>query len=88
MEGGLHNSDVSHLGSIRFSLFFTTPLFELHATHVHYSGGDLVNVVLLLLGEAQHIEGFLNFIWGKKLICASWILVLDRRLLKEPRTKA
>lgn len=28
---------------------------------MHDSGGDLVDVVLFLLGEAQHIEGFLDF---------------------------
>lgn len=48
-----------YLCAVSFSLFFTTPLFEFHATHVHDRGGDLVDVVLLLLGEAQDIEGFL-----------------------------
>ncbi|KZC14948.1 Cytochrome b5-related protein [Dufourea novaeangliae] len=42
-----------------FSLFFTTPLFEFHTTHVHDSSGDFVDVVLLFLGEAQHIESLL-----------------------------
>lgn len=49
----------SLLNTIGLSLLLATPLLELHATHVHDSGGDLVDVVLLLLGEAQHIEGLL-----------------------------
>lgn len=28
---------------------------------MHNSGGDFVDVVFFLLGEAQHIEGFLDF---------------------------
>lgn len=51
-----------YLSSISFSLFFTTPLFELHTTHVHDSGGDAIDVILFILGEAQHIEGFLYFL--------------------------
>ncbi|OAD59362.1 hypothetical protein WN48_09193 [Eufriesea mexicana] len=43
-----------------FSLFFATPLFELHATHMHDSGGDLVDVILFLLSEAQYVEGLLQ----------------------------
>ena len=48
-----------YLCSVGFSLFLATPLLELHATHVHHSGGDFVNVVLFFLGETEHIEGFL-----------------------------
>lgn len=49
----------NHLCSISFSLFFTTSLFEFHATHVHDRGSDFVDIVLLLLGETEDIEGFL-----------------------------
>lgn len=49
----------SYLSAVSLGLFLTTPLLELHAAHVHYSRGDLVDVILLLLGEAQHIEGLL-----------------------------
>lgn len=49
----------SLLNTVSLSLLLTTPLLELHATHVHDSGGDLVDVVLLLLGEAQHVKGLL-----------------------------
>lgn len=48
-----------YLSAIGLSLFFTTPLLEFHATHVHYGRGDLVDIILLLLGEAQHVEGLL-----------------------------
>lgn len=47
------------LGTVSLSLLLATPLLELHATHVHDSGGDLVDVVLLLLGETQDVEGLL-----------------------------
>jgi hypothetical protein len=53
--------------AIGFSLFLATSLFELHGTHVHDSGGDLVDVVLLLLCEAQDIEGLLFVESGRKL---------------------
>lgn len=49
----------TNLRAVSFSLFLTTPLLELHATHVHYSGGDLVYVVLLFLGETKDVEGLL-----------------------------
>lgn len=49
----------SYLSAIGFSLFLTTPLLELHATHVHDSCGDLIDVVLFLLSEAQYVEGLL-----------------------------
>lgn len=48
-----------YFSAIGFSLFFTTPLLEFHATHVHDGRGDLVDVILLFLGEAQHVEGLL-----------------------------
>lgn len=50
-----------YLCTVGLGLLFTTPLLELHTTHVHHSSGDLVNIVLLLLGEAQHVEGLLSF---------------------------
>jgi membrane protein CcdC involved in cytochrome C biogenesis len=53
------NLDKFYLGTVTFSLLFTTSLFELHATHVHYRGSDSVDVVLLLLGETQNVEGLL-----------------------------
>lgn len=42
-----------------FSLLFATPLLEFHGAKVHDTGSDLVNVLLLSLGEAQDVEGFL-----------------------------
>lgn len=50
-----------NLGAVGFSLFFTTPLFELHATHVHDAGSDLVDVVLFFLGETEYIESLLYY---------------------------
>lgn len=50
----------SYLGTVGFSLFLTTSLLELHATHVHDSGSDLVHVLLLLLGETKDVEGLLQ----------------------------
>jgi hypothetical protein len=47
--------------TIGFSLFFATSLFELHGTHVHGGGSDLVDVVLFFLSETQDIEGLLYF---------------------------
>lgn len=47
------------LSAVSLSLFLATPLLELHATHVHDSGSDLVYVVLLLLGETKHVHGLL-----------------------------
>lgn len=49
-----------YLSTIGFSLFFTTSLLEFHATHVHYSSSDLVDIVFFLLSETKNIEGFLN----------------------------
>lgn len=46
--------------TVGFSLFFTTPLLELHATHVHDSGRDSVHVLFLFQGETQNIEGLLR----------------------------
>ena len=45
--------------AVSFSLLFATSLLELHATHVHDGGGDLVDVILLFLGETQNVEGIL-----------------------------
>lgn len=53
-------------GAVGLSLFFATTLLELHATHVHDSGGDLVHITLLLSGEAQDIEGLLYFATEKE----------------------
>jgi hypothetical protein len=50
---------LTSFGTVSLSLFLATSLFELHSTHVHDSGGDLVDVVLLLLCETQDIEGLL-----------------------------
>lgn len=47
-------------GTVGFSLFFATSLFESHGTHVHDSGGDLVDVVLFFLSETQDVEGLLQ----------------------------
>lgn len=48
------------LHAVGLSLLLATTLLELHATHVHDGGGDLVHVVLLLAGEAQNVEGLLH----------------------------
>lgn len=45
--------------TVLLSLLLATTLLELHATHVHDSGGDPVHILLLLLGEAQNVEGLL-----------------------------
>jgi hypothetical protein len=50
---------LTSLDTISLSLLLATSLFELHGTHVHDSGSDLVDVVLLLLCETQDIEGLL-----------------------------
>uniref|UniRef100_A0A2M4DMR2 Uncharacterized protein n=1 Tax=Anopheles darlingi TaxID=43151 RepID=A0A2M4DMR2_ANODA len=59
-----HTEQLGHtvtiLGTVGFSLLFATLLLELHATHVHDSGSDLVDVVLLLLSETQNVEGFIG----------------------------
>lgn len=47
------------LGTIGLSLLLSTPLLELHSSHVHDGGCDLVNVFLLLLGETQDVKGLL-----------------------------
>lgn len=54
-----NNEIFNYLGTVGLSLFLATPLLELHTTHVHDSGGDLVYVVLLFLGETQNVEGLL-----------------------------
>lgn len=54
-----------YLFAVSLGLFFATPLLELHGTHVHDRGGDLVDVVLLFLGEAQYVEGLLQ---GKNVV--------------------
>jgi hypothetical protein len=49
----------TYLHAISLSLLLSTSLFELHATHVHHSGGDFVYVILFFLSETQYIEGLL-----------------------------
>lgn len=49
----------TYSSAIGFSLFFTTPLLELHGTHVHYRGSNFVDVIFFFLCEAQDIEGLL-----------------------------
>ena len=44
------------LGTVRFGLLLSWPLLELQRTEVHDGGRDLVAVLLLLLGEAEHVE--------------------------------
>lgn len=68
----------SYFCAVSFSLFFATPLLELHATHVHNGGGDLVDVVLLLLGEAQDVEGLLH---GESLALKREEFCCDQNLL-------
>lgn len=51
---------LTHLHTISFSLFLTTSLLEFHASHMHDSGSDLVDVILFLLGEAKNVEGLLD----------------------------
>lgn len=53
------SNTVTILGTVSLSLLFATLLLELHTTHVHDSGGNTVDVVLLLLSETQNVEGFL-----------------------------
>ena len=47
----------SILLTIGFGLLFTRALLELHVTHVHVGGHELVAVELLLGGEVQDVEG-------------------------------
>jgi hypothetical protein len=51
---------LTSLGTISFSLFFATSLLESHGSHVHDSGGDFVDIVLLFLAETQDVEGLLK----------------------------
>lgn len=61
--GGIATEQLRHtatlLLAVLLSLLLATTLLELHATHVHDSGGDPVHILLLLLGEAQDVEGLL-----------------------------
>lgn len=50
---------LTSFGSVSFSLLFATLLLESHGSHVHDSGGDLVDVLLFLLSETQDVEGLL-----------------------------
>jgi hypothetical protein len=49
----------TYLHTVGLSLFLSTSLLELHATHVHHSGNDLVDIVFLFLSETQYVEGLL-----------------------------
>jgi hypothetical protein len=49
----------TYLHTVGLSLFLSTSLLELHATHVHYSGSDLVDIVFLFLSKTQYVEGLL-----------------------------
>lgn len=53
-------AQLSYLSSIGFGLLLTPPLLELHLSHVHDGGGDLVHVLHLCFAEAQNVEGFLK----------------------------
>jgi len=61
---GIATEQLGHTATFLFtillSLLLATTLLELHATHVHDSGGDPVHILLLLLGEAQDVEGLLH----------------------------
>ena len=46
----------AYLSAVRFSLLLTTLLLELHVTHVHNSGCDLVNIITLFISEVQDAE--------------------------------
>lgn len=48
--------------AVGFSLFLTTTLFEFHATHMHNSGGNLVDIVLFFFGKSEYIESLLLFL--------------------------
>lgn len=45
--------------AIRLSLLLSLLLFEFHISKVHDGTGQLVNGVLLLWSEAQHVKGIL-----------------------------
>jgi len=49
---------------ISLGLFLSLLLLELHVAKVHDGTSQLVDAVLLLLGEAQHIERFLQQIYS------------------------
>jgi len=61
---GIATEQLGHTATFLFtvllSLLLATTLLELHATHMHDSGGDPVHILLLLLGEAQDVEGLLH----------------------------
>jgi len=48
------------LRTVCLSLLLSTSLFELHATHMHYSGNNLVDIVFLFLSETQYVEGLIS----------------------------
>jgi len=49
----------TYLRTVGLSLFLSTSLLELHGTHVHHRGSDLVDIVFLFLSETQYVEGLL-----------------------------
>ena len=50
----------TYFGAVSFRLLFATLLLELHLAELHHRGDDVVDVVLLLLGEGKHVEGGLG----------------------------
>lgn len=50
----------TYVSAISLSLLLTTPLLELHATHMHDGGSDLVDVGLVLSAESQDVERLLQ----------------------------
>lgn len=51
---------LNYLSSVGFGLLLTTPLLELHLSHVHDGGGDLVHVLHLCFAEAQNVKSVLK----------------------------
>ncbi|KAH3748174.1 hypothetical protein DPMN_182664 [Dreissena polymorpha] len=47
-------------GTVGLGLFLSGVLFPLHLTEVQDGGGALVQAVLLILREAENVEGFLK----------------------------
>lgn len=57
----MQKSEQNYLGTVWFCLLLAAPLLELHFTHVHDTGSNLVHVLYLLLSEAQNVEGVLKY---------------------------
>ena len=54
------NNQSRTLRALGFCLLFSLFLFELHVSVDHHSPCELVDVLLLLLGEAQDVNGRLE----------------------------